>query len=98
ESGVDVPSVMDTAETLFDVRFSAECRQFGDQIIADTRGFFAADRMRLLRDLGEMRHSSRGGKNIWRCGGIDRGWRARSIKRESAHHGEAEPEDRRCDC
>src|SRR5438045_2095180 len=64
ESRVNVASVVDAADTLLDVCFASEFSQLSDQKIADAHGLIAANRMRLLCDLGEMRLCSSSGKDV----------------------------------
>jgi hypothetical protein len=61
---MQVVSVLDGADSLFDVNFASQRAELIDQIFTNLYGLLAADRMRLLRDGFEMSHRSRRGKDI----------------------------------
>jgi hypothetical protein len=64
EAGVNIVSVVHATDSLFDMDLASKSAELLDQIFADSGSFIAADRMRLLCNLLEVRHCSRGGKRI----------------------------------
>src|SRR2546423_5354369 len=87
-----IASVLDGADGWFDVDFASEAAEYPDQVFAHSCGLIAPDRMGILRDVFQMRHCSRRGKDIDGSGGAGGGRRPRPIDSQSACENKTEPE------
>src|SRR5256885_13250554 len=92
-----IASVLDGADGWFDVDFASEAAEFPDQVFAHSCGLIAPDRMGILRDVLQMRHCSRRGKDIDGSGGAGGGRGPRPIDSPSPCENKTEPECRRPD-
>jgi len=64
QTGMNVASVMNAADALFDMDVASKSAELLHQIFAYSNGRIAPNRVRLLCDLREISHGARSGKNV----------------------------------